>query len=995
MTGRVHYVHPFRVEVPAGIVWRDERRLALSRKAASVLAYLVSHAGHVITREELLQAVWQGTYVQPDTLKVYVRELREVLGDDARTPRYIETLPGRGYRFIGAVEDDEHRRIFIGRHTQMERLRRSFEAAGSGQPQVVLIAGRMGTGKRSLSDAFVAEVAAAGARVAHGQCLEASAAVEPYSPVLDALTALCRDDEEALLEMALTSPTWLAELPAFARRHVSPPARLQHRAQGRMVGEFQALLESLSARRPFVLLLEDLHWADAATTRLIEAFAQRPHVGLLMIVGTYRPDPTGFRSHTLDELEERFPGHVTTIPLGDFSRQEVDAFIAARLPGLPAAAALAPELHRLTGGHPLFLVTAVEGLVSAGLIRRARRRWLLMAPLGRIRRAIPATLQTAIGRQFEQLPLQTRTLLQAAAQVGTRFNARLVASAAGFRLNLTLSILERLEATRLIVTREGTEEWPDGTSVEIYRFRHLLDAEALRRNTLPAAAARIQRRIIAELQQLHADRQSEIATDLANRCGIARDWPGAIEYLRIAADTAVYRGEPRQAVRLIRRALALASKLPASERPKSTIPLLERLAAILSTFGERLPAASVFKTLAARAARTGVSDVEARALVGLLQQAVWFSHDRALAQADRTLRWTRSRPDTPERAQLEFHARVVRILFDGWSDAEASRCQALAEQCETLPDADRARIDVHLIFQQFIRSDYERALRTADHARPILVGHDDWVALEYLGYSRAVTLLHNGRLGELAGLLEASLASAQRHGNRESELMTSLLTAWLEVESQAYWPALERAERALQHPAVDSDSAIMVQMARVLAGTAALGLGLTDRAAEHLAYLHQQQRKQRMILDWFWRAPLHIALSELALRIGRLDDALAQAGEAVAAARGTPHRTWRARALAARAVVHLTKDRMPEARRDLADALREIRGLAAPMARWRVFDVLALVHERDGRARRAEAARQQRTRELDVLIGTLAPGHYLGDALRRTLDTARGEGALS
>jgi tetratricopeptide (TPR) repeat protein len=617
-----------------------------------------------------------------------------------------------------------------------------------------------------------------------------------------------------------------------------------------------------------------------------------------------------------------------------------------------------------------------------------------MAPLVKVRRAIPATLQSAIGRQFEQLPTRTRALLQAAAQVGTRFSARLVASAAGFAEEQAISLLEHLEATRMIVTREGAEEWPDGTSTETYRFRHQLDVEALRRNTLPAAAGRMQRRIIAELQRLFADRQSEIATDLAHRCAIARDWPGAIEYLRVAAETAAYRGEPKQAVRLLRRAMARASKLPAKVQLKSTIPLLERLATILSISGERLPAASAFKTLAARAARARLEEVETRALVRLLQQAVWFSHERALAQADRTLRWTRSRPEVPARAELEFHALVVRLLFQGWNDAEADRCETLAAS-KGLADIERARMQAHLVFQRCIRSDYERALSIGDEAQPILMGQSDWVSLEYIGYSRVVTLLHSGRWGELADVLEASLESARRHSNVEERVMTSLLTSWLEVEARAFWPALERAERAIVDPAADVDSAIMVQMGRVVAGTAALGLGLHDRAAEHLEHLNERQRAERMMADWYWRTPLLIALSELALQRGHRELAATQAEEAVLNARRTPDRSWRARALAARAGVHLASGRTADARRDLAGALREIRRLHGPPARWRVFESLALLHERQGNLRRADAARRRRGREIDALASALSPGHYLTPSLHHTLHVARAESAHS
>ena len=84
-------------------LWRGTTVLRLRRKSFAVLRYLVTHPGQVVTREELFEAVWPETTVSDGVLMVCINELRTALGDPAQTPRYIETVHRRGYRWIGTL----------------------------------------------------------------------------------------------------------------------------------------------------------------------------------------------------------------------------------------------------------------------------------------------------------------------------------------------------------------------------------------------------------------------------------------------------------------------------------------------------------------------------------------------------------------------------------------------------------------------------------------------------------------------------------------------------------------------------------------------------------------------------------------------------------------------------------------------------------------------------------------------------------------------------
>ncbi len=94
---------PFRLTRTPLRLWRGRREIRLQPRQLAVLRYLVEHADAVVSREELLQAVWKGTVVTPAALQVCVRAIRAALRDEVETPRYIATVGREGYRFIAAV----------------------------------------------------------------------------------------------------------------------------------------------------------------------------------------------------------------------------------------------------------------------------------------------------------------------------------------------------------------------------------------------------------------------------------------------------------------------------------------------------------------------------------------------------------------------------------------------------------------------------------------------------------------------------------------------------------------------------------------------------------------------------------------------------------------------------------------------------------------------------------------------------------------------------
>jgi len=107
MSGRKLHFDGWVLDPESGDLEREGARIRLQEQPARVLQELIAHAGSVVTREQLIVLLWPKGVVDFDTgLNTVIRKLRGALGDVAETPRYIETLPRRGYRFIGALDSD-------------------------------------------------------------------------------------------------------------------------------------------------------------------------------------------------------------------------------------------------------------------------------------------------------------------------------------------------------------------------------------------------------------------------------------------------------------------------------------------------------------------------------------------------------------------------------------------------------------------------------------------------------------------------------------------------------------------------------------------------------------------------------------------------------------------------------------------------------------------------------------------------------------------------
>src|SRR5215470_17718941 len=436
---------PFRLDLVNQCLWRGESRVSLMPKPFAVLRYLVEHAGRLVTQDELLDAIWPETYVQPEILRRYILEIRRVLGDRAERPRFVETLPRRGYQFIAPVSESaatdltDHnvtttKTRLVGRESALADLDAHLNCALRGQRQVVFVVGEAGIGKTSLVDAFQQTSAGAPAVfVARGQSVEGFAGKEAYYPIFEALSQLVRGPAKTLVLNALAThaPTWMVQFPSLLQEEQR--ARLHSETLGatpeRMVRELCEALEVITKSVTLVLILEDLHWADHSTLDFISAIARRRESAKLCIVGTVRPADLILSESPLKTLKQDLVLHglSSEVRLERLEESDVADYLVAEF-GSDLPDGLASVIHRHSEGNPLFMIAMLDHLAQQGVLSRTDGSWKITVPLEQVDPGVPETLRQMLELQLQRLNQSEQELLKCGSVGGQHFTAWAVAT---------------------------------------------------------------------------------------------------------------------------------------------------------------------------------------------------------------------------------------------------------------------------------------------------------------------------------------------------------------------------------------------------------------------------------------------------------------------------------------------------------------------------------------------------------------------------------------
>jgi DNA-binding NarL/FixJ family response regulator len=425
----------------------------------------------------------------------------------------------------------------VGRDVELGRLLALLDDAEAGRSVVALVSGDAGVGKSRLVAEVSRLAAGRGYTVLSGQCAELGDSV-PYLPLADAMRGAAQS--AAVRDALAARPAQSRLLPEGGDGHAADQDSAGL-ARQQMFGGVLGLLTELAAAAPVLLVLEDLHWADASTRDLLTFLSRMLHRERVALIGTYRTD----------DLHRRHPLRPVVAEL-----QRLPSVISVDLAPLEPSA-LAEHLTAAALGR--LDATELNDIVSRAEGNAYYAEELLAASVGgdaADRRALPAGLAALLLSRVEQLSDAAQQVLRAAAVAGRKADDELVRAACG------LDAAQYESAVREAVTHQLLV--PDGT--EGYVFRHALLREAVYGDLLPGERTRLHATMCSLLSDEQRLAVPGAAAELAQHCLASHDIPGAFAASVRAGQEAERLGAPAEAHRHFDQALALWERVTEPEK---------------------------------------------------------------------------------------------------------------------------------------------------------------------------------------------------------------------------------------------------------------------------------------------------------------------------------------------------------------------------------------------------------------------------------------------
>jgi len=541
-------------------------------------------------------------------------------------------------------------RRLVGRSLELAQLEAALADAAAGQPSLAFVVGESGVGKSRLVRELQMRAAAAGTRVLSGDSVELGDGELAYAPLVTALRPLVRDADPVLAELP---PGIRAELATL----LPGLGETRERAGGDQARVFEALLaviDGLARTAPVLLVIEDLHWADASTRAFLRFLAATLASEPVLVVATYRPDELHRRHPLRPLLAELERVRALRIDLSGLSREELSEQLADIL-GTPPDPALVDRLYVRSEGNPLF----TEELLAAGLDGRG---------------AVPPSLAAALSVRIERLGEDAQEVVRVLS-AGGRLDDAVLAAVAGLDRRALREALREAMASHIVVL--------DG---DRYTLRHALMRETVHDELLPGERAELHRALARALdaQSDAAGRpNAQRAAAIAHHYLAAGDQPAALAAAVRAGVAAMDVQAYNEGAALFERALELWDRVAdaADLAGADEVELLER-AAECHYYADDFPRSV---TLAKRALTLIDEATEPRRAAwayGILQRSLWVmlrsdEAEEALARGLALLA-----DDGPSVARAGLLARQARMLMlqSRYRRAVSVARRAIAEQ---------------------------------------------------------------------------------------------------------------------------------------------------------------------------------------------------------------------------------------------------------------------------------------------------------------------------
>jgi tetratricopeptide (TPR) repeat protein len=550
--------------------------------------------------------------------------------------------------------------VFVGRDRELSELTGALDGAAAGRGGLYLLSGEPGIGKTRLAERCADIAAARGFTVLWGRCWESGGA-PTYWPWVQVLRSAVRGhDATALVQAAGRIVAHLGQLvpelaPGLPASAWIPDLPLDTPDQARIVlfDAVHAVLATLAAERPLLVVLDDLHAADESSLLLLQYLARELQQDRALVLATHR-DWEMHRAPTMRRLLGGLARASQHLPLRGLAEPEVARFMEAGGGAIPARS-LVSTVHRTTGGNPFFLQEVVRLLETRGHIEAPP---LVHEPLG-----VPLRVRETVRRRLESLSERCSAMLPAAAVVGQEFDRVVLGQVSDAAPEPLLSLLE--EAIRAgVLVHLGAHR---------YRFSHGIIREALC-DAIPAGErARLHARVGEVLESRSPSEPDAHLGELAHHFGEAAQGGGdpmkAVTYAQQAAQHALRRLAFEEAIAQFQRAL-LALDLDPNGDLALRGELLLSLGDAERRAGEADAARETFAHAAALARRLSSADMIARAALGfggIGRERISADHDW-IALLEEALVALGDR-DSPLRARVQ--ACLAMALY--WSDGRERR----------------------------------------------------------------------------------------------------------------------------------------------------------------------------------------------------------------------------------------------------------------------------------------------------------------------------------
>ena len=716
--------------------------------------------------------------------------------------------------------------VLVGRQEELSQLEDALLSANRGDGQFVLLAGEAGIGKTRLARELARRARKLGGEVLWGSCSEAELSL-PYLPFVEAIGSRLGDDEAALVRAELGPMA--AELgqvfPQLGEGSSLAAGGDPAQAKVRLFESVVALLELWARSQTLLLVLDDVHWADASTRELLEYASRRLASSRVMLLATYRSDELD-RTHPLTRVVQvwRRSGLADAVAVEPIGPAQVAEMIAAILAADDIDLEVAQLVHERSEGNPFVLEEMLKEALDRG------------RPLDAVPLELPETVREAVLLRLGRLDPEHVEILRAAAILGRSFDYALLVEVAEADEASVLAALEAAVSQQLLV--EETQ------AAHRYSWRHALTQEAIADDVVLPKRLRAHSRAADAL--LEAGGSALVVARHLLGAGRMDEALGACVR---AADEAERAAAFQEATGLLERVL------PHVSDPHDRALLLFRMGRLRWLNGEPAPAEQLLADATEHLEGLGFAIEAAHARI-YLSRSYW-ELDRPDAALEAVEQARQTLEEAGPSAELALAYQRIAGLYA--FQLEFDRCRVAAERAVEI--AEQAGADFERLWAlSFV------ALGGFGFARGLEVFAECYREAGEKGYTIiAGNIVHNeiwDRTHSLAGGLDQAIERYRDVPFHSwSSIGVEVAKSWGELAIGSPREALEYGRKAaVRHESLGNPK--FIWRSHLAVAEALLELGRTSEAAEELPPPSLGKELQDLVYDMPARVRIAIALGQ-------------------------------------------------------------------------------------------------------------------------------------